>query len=374
MKLIIDKNILVNNLENVSKALSTRNIIPVLNGIKFEVKKKGIYLTASDNDISIEILIDKKEIKKIEEEGCVIISGGIKLLELFKKLPNCDILIESYEENMINFKTSFFEYKSNCFPIEDFPNISFKESENKISIDAQKLKEMITKTSFACSLQESRPLLTGINIKLTGNIFECVATDSYRLSKIQSVVNNKENDNFNIVIPARNINEFNKIINDDGNIIMNIFENKILFVFGNIKFQSSLISGGSYPNTDNSIPKKFSNKYKINYKQFLDIIDRASLVTQSKDKNIIDMEIENDKLIIKASSIDIGKIEEKIEIINETKTNIKISYSSKFMIDALKVLDDEYIYIMINGEISPIILKEEKNDELIQLISPMKTF
>ena len=374
MKLIIEKETLVNNLENVSRALSTRNIIPVLNGIKFKVTKEGLYLTASDNDISIEIFVDKVDIKSIEEEGELVISGGSKLLEILRKLPNNDMTIESYEENMIFFKTPNFEYKSNCYPKEEYPDINFEESDKYAVVNSNKVREMISKTSFACSLQESRPLFTGINVKLTNNNLEFVATDSYRLSKMQIEIDNKEENDFNIVIPARNINELLKVLNKEDNVYIHIFSNKVLFKYNNIKFQSSLINGGTYPNTDNSIPKSFESTIKVNIKEFFNVVDRASLVSQFKDKNIIEMEIVNDKLTIRASSVDVGKIEESIIVDNVSKSNIKISYSAKYMIDALKIFNKENIFILLNGDISPIILMEEDNDELTELISPMKTF
>lgn len=374
MKLIIEKETLVNNLENVSRALSTRNIIPVLNGIKFKVTKEGLYLTASDNDISIEIFVDKVDIKSIEEEGELVISGGSKLLEILRKLSNNDMTIESYEENMIFFKTLNFEYKSNCYPKEEYPDINFEESDKYAVVNSNKVREMISKTSFACSLQESRPLFTGINVKLTNNNLEFVATDSYRLSKMQIEIDNKEENDFNIVIPARNINELLKVLNKEDDVYIHIFSNKVLFKYNNIKFQSSLINGGTYPNTDNSIPKSFESTIKVNIKEFFNVVERASLVSQFKDKNIIEMEIVNDKLTIRASSVDVGKIEESIIVDNVSKSNIKISYSAKYMIDALKIFNKENIFILLNGDISPIILMEEDNDELTELISPMKTF
>lgn len=374
MKLIIKKDILVNSLENVSRALSTRNIIPVLNGIKFELTKKCLKLTASDNDISIEITIDKKDINIIEEEGTVIIANGRILLELLKDLSNaCEITIENYDDNEIIFKSGKFVYKSNCFSKDDYPNIKFEESSSPIKLDCIKFKEIISKTSFACSNQESRPLLTGVNLKMIGNIFECVATDSYRLSKVQIILDNKSDNNFNIVIPSRNINELYKIMNIDTEIELHVFNNKVLFNIDNIKFQTSLLNG-TYPNTDNSIPVEFKNKIKVNLKDILIKVNSASKVAQAKEKNIIEMEIINNELNIRSFNTDAGKYEDSIEIDNLTKNNLKISYSARYMLDALKTFDGEFILILLNGEISPIILKDENNNELIQLILPMKTF
>ena len=114
MKLVIEKNILLESLNCVSKALSTKNIIPILNGIKFELDKDGLSLTATDNDITIKSFIDKKDIKKIEEEGCTIVYGK-SLLEIVRRFPDTDILIENFEDNKISFTTPTSVYNFNCF-------------------------------------------------------------------------------------------------------------------------------------------------------------------------------------------------------------------------------------------------------------------
>ena len=372
MKLLIEKNTLLESLNSVTKALSPRNIIPVLNGIKFDLTNEGLFLTASDNDITIQSFIDKKNIKNIEEIGCSIIYGK-SLLEIIRRLPATDIQIESFENNEVSFKTENSIYNFNCFLTEDYPRINLEEQKSPVIISSTKFKEMINKTSFACSLQESRPLLTGVNIKIQGNLFECVATDSYRLSKASFKLEEVYSENINIVIPARNINEFVKILDEDSDLQLHIFSNKIIFKYENLIFQSSLLNG-NYPNTDNSIAKEFKYIIKADLKEFYNTLDRASLLTQSKDKNIIDVEINDNDFIIKASSSEMGKVEEKMIVDNETKNNIKISFSAKYMLDALKMFNKEYIYILLNGEISPIILKEIENEDLIELVLPMKTY
>ena len=372
MKLLIEKNVLMEGLNYVSRALSTKNIIPVLNGIKFDLTKKGLYLTATDNDITIQTFIDKSLIKDIEEIGCSIIYGKT-LLDIIRRLPNTDILIENYETNEVSFKTDMSIYNFNCFRVEDFPNITLEETKEPITISCTKLKELINKTSFACSMQESRPLLTGVNIKLQGSLLECTATDSYRLSKVSTTLDKVYDENINIVIPSRNINELTKVLDNDEDVEIHVFANKIIFRTPNIVFQSSLLNG-NYPNTDNSIAKEFKYIIKTDLKEFYNTLDRASLLTQSKDKNIIDVEIDGNNLLIKASSIEMGKVEEKLVVDNQTNNKIRISFSAKYMLDALKMFNKENIFILLNGEISPIILKEEENEELIELILPMKTY
>ncbi|NLC48249.1 MAG: DNA polymerase III subunit beta, partial [Tenericutes bacterium] len=238
MKMLIEKNVLMEGLNYVSKALSTRNIIPILNGIKFDLKKEGLALTATDNDITIQSFISKEKIKNIEEIGCIIIYGK-SLLEIIRKLPNTDIYVENFENKEVSFKTENANYNFNCFMQEDFPNVKFEEVKKPIILSSLRFKEIINQTSFACSLQESRPLLTGVNIKLIGNIFECVATDSYRLSKVSIILDKVFDESINIVIPARNINELVKTIESDSELEIHIFSNKVIFKHDNLIFQSS---------------------------------------------------------------------------------------------------------------------------------------
>lgn len=372
MKLLIEKNILLEGLNYVSRALSTKNIIPILNGIKFDLTKKGLYLIATDNDITIQTFIDKSLIKSIDEIGCSVIYGKT-LLDIIKRLPNTDILIENYESNEVSFKTESSVYNFNCFRVEDFPNIVLEETKEPIIIPTQSFKDIVNKTSFACSMQESRPLLTGVNIKIQANLMECTATDSYRLSKVSYILDKMYEDNINIVIPSRNINELVKILDNDEDLEIHVFANKIIFKTSNIIFQSSLLNG-TYPNTDNSIAKEFKYIIEADLKEFYNTLDRASLLTQSKDKNIIDVEIDGNTLLIKASSMEMGKVEEKLIVDNKTNNKIRISFSAKYMLEALKMFNKEKVNILLNGEISPIILKEEENDNLIELVLPMKTY
>ncbi len=372
MKLLIEKNILLESLTSVSRALSTRNIVPVLNGIKFDLTEDGLCLTCTDNDLTIQAFIDKENILNIEEPGCTIIYGK-SLLDIIRRLPDTQISIENIENNEVSFKTNTSIYNLNCFMPEDFPSIFVDKGEHPIKISTLKFKECINKTVFACSLQESRPLLTGVNIRIQGDLFECTATDSYRLSKVTLKLDKMYSDNINIVIPSRNINELAKIIDSDEECEMHVFSNKVLFKFKNLIFQSSLLNG-NYPNTDNSIAKEFKYILKADLKEFYNTLDRAALLTQSKDKNIIDVEINNDDIIIRAASIEMGKVEEKMTVENETNNKLKISFSAKYMLEALKMFNKEKIQILLNGEISPIILKDVDSDELIELILPMKTY
>lgn len=373
MKLKIEKCILLENLNSVSKAVSTRNIIPVLNGIEFELKKEGLYLTASNNDITIKNFINKKDIKEISKEGKIVIYGRY-LLDIIRKLPEGEILIEEVDGNKTIISTKNSKYNLNCYPISEFPKIELTESNTPIILSSDILKEILNQTSFATSMQESRPLLTGLNIKIVGNLLECVATDSYRLAKKLLILPQNIEENINIVIPAKNISELVKIFDlGSENVELHIFNNKILFKYKNILFQSSLLNG-TYPNTDSFVPKEFELMVEANLIELYNVIDRASLLTQSKEKNTIQLTIDKNKLTINSSSQEAGKVEEIMEVNNLTNFDIKISFSAKYMLEALKTFNTETVKLYFNGQIKPIIIKENDSGNLIQLVLPIMTY
>ena len=372
MKFKIEKNILLENLANVVKAISSKNIIPVLNGVKFELTEEGLALTASDSELTIKAFIDKEKITNIEKEGSIIIQSKY-ILDIIRKMPSDEINFELMDGLKIKISSDNSQYDLNCLDSREYPSLKLEEVDNPIVINGDVFKSIISQTAFAISTQELRPLLTGLNFKIVGDVLECIATDSYRLAKKNIKLDKPIDEEVNIVIPGKNIMELDKIIVDDETVEMHIFSNKILFKYKNIVFQSNLLSG-TYPNTSNLIPKDFAIIVNTNLNDFYSAIDRAALLTQNKDKNIVKMRIKNKQMIINSYASEIGKVEEKLEVETQDDANIDISFSAKYMLDALKTIKDEEILILLNGEVKPIVIKSMTDESLIQLILPIKTY
>lgn len=372
MKFSIDKNLILENLTNVSKAISNKNIIPILNGIKIDLNEEGLYLTASDSELSIRTFIEKEKINKIEQTGTIVIQSKY-ILDIIRKLPSDIINFELMDGLKLKIYTESSQYDLNCLDSKDYPSMKLEEVESPLILESSLFKKIINQTSFAISTQELRPLLTGINFKIIGDTLECIATDSYRLAKKNIKLTTPFDNDINIVIPGRNIIELDKILNDDGNIEMHIFTNKVLFKYKNIIFQTNLLNG-TYPNTSNLIPNEFEIIVNAKLSDFASAIDRAALLTQGKDKNIVKMKIKNSNMIINSYASEIGKVEEKLFIETSTDATIDISFSAKYMLDALKTIKDEDILILLNGEVKPIVIKSVKDESLIQLILPIKTY
>lgn len=375
MKFTIKKDILLDALLKVSKAISTKNLIPVLAGIKFELKKKRLTLTASDNDITIQTTIEglNEEDFKIENEGSIIIQGKY-ILDIVRKLPDEYINVEVIDELQIMIFTENSEFNLNGISESEYPNIGLEESKKKIDINSGLFKNIVYQTAFATSNEESKPILTGINFNIAGNILEVNSTDSYRLARKIVELEKSSEENYNIVIPSRNILEFTKILGDNDEIVeLHIFNNKILFKNGNLKFESRLING-TYPNTSNLLPEDSFLVVSTNLSDFYNVIDRVSILTSDKEKNIVTLETSGNTLTLKSSSAEIGRVEEKMVINKNSKDDIKISFSAKYMMEALKSFSTETVDLHFVGEIKPILIKSTEDSTLTQLVLPIRTY
>ncbi|MCI5789400.1 MAG: DNA polymerase III subunit beta [Tenericutes bacterium] len=375
MKFTIKKELLLDALNKVSKAISTKNLIPVLAGIKFELKKKRLILTASDNDITIQTWIDctNEEDFIIDREGSIIVQGKY-ILDIVRKLPAEFINIELIDELKLLIYTENSEFNLNGISESEYPNIGLEESKKKVTINAGVFKNAIGQTAFAASNEESKPVLTGINFNIVGDVLECNSTDSYRLARKIVKLDKDSEENYNIVVPSRNVVEFSKILYDDDEMVeLHIFSNKILFKTNNLKFESRLING-TYPNTSNLLPDDSFLVISTNLSDFYNVIDRVSILTSDKEKNIVTLETNDNMLILRSSSAEVGRVEEKMPITKNNNENIKISFSAKYMMEALKSFSTETVDIHFVGEIKPILIKSSEDESLTQLVLPIRTY
>lgn len=373
MKMKIKQKILMEHLNYAIKGISNKNLIPILNCIKFDLNEDGLYLMSTDNEIAIKTFINKDKIDAIEEKGEVVISGRY-IYEIIRKLGNEVINIEEVIDSQILITTPTSSFKLNCNNVSEFPNLDLEFSKSPIIINQQLFKKTINQTIFATSTQESRPVLTGIDFKINNNKLVCTATDSYRLACKELDLNETEIGDTDIIVPARNLIEVVKLLNsDEDNVELHIFANKVVFRFNSITIMTRLING-SYPDTSKLIPNDFSLIVKVNLNNFYNAIDRASLLTNEEEKNIIKLETKDNFLIISSNIPEIGNVEEKVELLEKVNNNIKIAFSSKYMMDAIKVFEGKDIALKFNGEIKPIIIDDAEGSNLLQLILPIRTY
>ena len=376
MKLKIKRELLLENLNKVSKAISTKNLIPTLSGIKFDLTKEGLTLTASNNDITIQKFIKIEEDNMdIQKEGIIIIQGK-EILDIVRIIGEEEINIEVIDELKVLIYTDDekIKYDLNVINKNEYPNVNLEKSDNHVVLKSDELLNIVKETAFATSTDESRPVLTGINFKINGDLLECSATDSYRLAKKEIRLNKPVEEIYNIIIPGKNLIEFSRIIDDrEGEINIHIFNNKILFEEDNLLFQSRLING-NYPNTSKLIPEESILKITARLSQLYNVIEQASILTTDKEKNIVSLSTNGNLLTVKSVSNEKGKAEMKMNIEKNNTEEITIAFSAKYMMEALNALTTENVEMSFVGEIKPITIKNTTDDGLIQLVVPIRTY
>ena len=209
MKLTIDRDVFLENLNIVSRGLPSKTSMPSLYGIKMDVTSQNMFLTTSNMDISIEVMIEDKSLN-IEEAGKCLINGKF-FIDIIRKVNSKKVVLQLLDDNQLYIKVDRGEYKLRVMNYEDYPSIDFVTLENPLSLETSIIKSIIRETGFATAKSEKRPIFTGVNFKLINNELTCVGTDSYRLAQKKINLNDSYND-FNIVIPSKSLDELLKII------------------------------------------------------------------------------------------------------------------------------------------------------------------
>jgi DNA polymerase III subunit beta len=379
MKFTINRDQLVESVQDVMKAVSTRTTIPILTGIKIVADNQGVALTGSDSDISIERYIpveeDGHENVKVIQPGSIVLQARF-FSEIVKKLPNDQVDIEVSEHFSTIIRSGKSEFSLNGLDPQEYPRLPQIDGEESFSIQTNLLKNMIRQTVFAVSTSETRPILTGVSWQVTNGELTCVATDSHRLALRKAAVEASPTISFsNVVIPGKSLNELSKILNDHDDLIdIVVTESQILFKAKNILFFSRLLDG-NYPDTSKLIPSESKTEIIISTKELLQAIDRASLLAREGRNNVVRLVTkENNVVEISSNSPEIGKVFDLVEASTLDGDELKISFSAKYMMDALKTMDYSEVKISFTGAMRPFILHPQDVDSILQLILPVRTF
>lgn len=378
MKFEIMRDWLLEGLNDVMKAISQKVTNPILTGVKIEVNEKGLTMTGSDSDITICTFIpvekDGEQIIRVFESGSIILQAKV-FSEIVRKLPTNEVTIEienGMQTHIQSGKSEFHLIGSNT---DDYPVLPNVKDEYRFSLPSDLMKTIIRETVFAVSQQETRPILTGVHWETNTEKLICVATDSHRLARREITPENMPESPFSVVIPGKSLQELNKILPDNSDVVeIVIADQQILFKSRNVLFYSRLLEG-NYPDTSRLIPAEYKTTVKVNGRSLLQAIDRASLLAREERNNIVRFSADSGKAIeISSNSPEVGKVEELIEALDVSGEDLKISFSAKYMMDALKAIDGQDIEIHFTGAMRPFILKSADSESILQLILPVRTF
>ncbi|GAA5416563.1 beta sliding clamp [Paraliobacillus ryukyuensis] len=380
MRFIIQRDQLMESIQHVMRAISARVTIPILSGIKIEATTAGIKLTGSDSDISIESFIPKEEdgIVHVEEieAGSVVVQAKY-FPDIIRKLPLKTVEIMTDENDQVTIRSGGAEFHLNGQDTVEYPQLPVLHTENSFEIKSDVLKDLIKQTVFAVSTVETRPILTGVNMKLEDDFLHFVATDSHRLAsrKLPMEATSDQINFTSVVIPGKSLSELNKILEDsEEKISISVTENQILFQTNHLYFLSRLLDG-NYPETSRLIPDQSKTIVYAKTKELLQAIDRASLLAKENRNNVVKLQTkENNQLEITSNTPEVGEVVEGLSTVGKEGEDLKISFSAKYMIDALRIIEEEQVKIEFTGAMRPFIIRPMDNNYILQLILPVRTY
>ncbi len=363
MKFICSKANLVHGVSIVQKAVPQKTTMTILECILIDVSENGIHLIANDMELGIETVIDGEVIEK----GVIALDAKI-FSEIVRKLPDNDVVIETDE----NFKTIITCEKAKFSiigkPGDEFTRLPEIEKTDFIELSEFTLKEVIRQTIFSIADNDTNKVMTGELFSIHENKLKVSSLDGHRIS-IRNIELKEDYPDRKVIIPGKTLNEISKILSGDAESMVLIFftDNHVIFEFNNTTVVSRLIEGEFF-RIEQMVSSDYEVMMKINKKELLDCIDRATLLVKEGDKRPIIMHITDGTMELKVNSF-IGSMDESIDIDKDGK-DILIGFNPKLIMDALRVIDDEMITIYMVNSKAPCIIRDEES-QYIYLILPV---
>jgi DNA polymerase-3 subunit beta len=378
VKILIQRSHLVQAIQNVHKAVSSKSTIPVLSGIKMAVDASGVRLTATDLEIGIETFIpthiEDEQIVQVMEPGAIVLSARI-FADMVKKLPGQQVEMEVKQNYLTTLRAGKTEANLHGLDHEEFPRLPQVMGNRVFSIPSEVLKDMIRQTAFAVATEEIRPVLTGVMFSLKNGVLKFVSTDSHRLAMRESMVEAPADLEFhNVIVPGKSLNELSRLLPDKDVLVdVVVAENQLLVKTDKTQFYTRLIDG-QYPDTSRIIPTSFKTGIKLNTRQLTDAIERTALIAKESENNVVRFNIKQGHLEITSNSPDVGKITDEIHEIEVSGDDLLIAFNARYMIDALRVIDSQDILIEFTGSMSPFLIKLPDNPRYVHLVLPVRIY
>ena len=368
MKIVCYKDTILKAINSVVKGVASKTTMPILEGILIQTNDNEIKLTTYDLEIGIEYIMEAE----IKEQGSTVVNA-IMFSEIMRKLPDAEINITLNESNLLVIECEGSLYKLATMNPNEFPELPKIVVENSITLEQNTLKNMIRKTIFAVSIEENRPIFTGCLFQTIENKLNVVAVDGFRLAWNSTTLTNKTND-FSAVIPGKTLNEVNKIILDSFELVkIGVSKNQALFEMDKCKIVTRLLDG-EFLNYNNVIPENWETRIRINKNNLQDCFERISLISASvaeKEKKYpVKVVVDIGKITISCTN-QTGDAKEEIYVSTEGK-NLEAGFNPKYFLDALKVIDDEEVFVDFGSSISPCIIRPVDEGDYTYMILPIR--
>jgi DNA polymerase-3 subunit beta len=358
---------MINGLQAVQNVVSTRTTLPILSIVLLRAEGDRLEFTATDLDVTIASGVEAK----VKKPGATTVPVK-KLFGIVRELSNAELDIEVDEKNTCSIRSGASFYRINGLNADEFPPLPKFKEDKKVVLPQETVKGMMRKTSFAISTDESRYVLNGIFISLKDHKMTMVATDGRRLALVDEEVDVNEASQGEFIVPAKAVNELNRLLQDKGEVEIRYADNQASFTLKDEKGSSVLIITklieGNYPNYRQVIPSEVKERVSLIREEFLHALRRAEIMTSEKS-NSVKLTFGKNNLAITANSPEVGEARESLAI-NYKGKEMAIAFNPKYMIDPLNALSNDEVFIELIDELSPGVIKI--NGPFLYVVMPMR--
>ena len=364
MKFLCKKQSLYDAITNVSKAVAERSTNPLLEGMRFHLDGDLLELTGYDLEIGI-----RTSVLVNSDDECTFILKPRLFSEIIRKMPEDDILIEISESFHITISSGNTSYNLSALDGEEYPELPEKETKEVMTISQPVLKNMINQTIFAVAVSEAKPILKGELFEIQNSTLTMVAIDGYRLAVRREAI--KFDDVARFVVPSKSLSEASKLLSDNENDFCQMYlsEKHIIFELGSYLIYSRLLEGEFHP-YESAIPKSFTTEVVVDRKELITSLERAMLVISDKVPTPIRCHFENNE--IKFSCVaELGKFSDEMKA-DISGPAMEIGFKCKYLIDPLKVIDDEKVKLQMGGSLLPMKIVPLSGEQYTYLVLPVR--
>lgn len=367
MNLTITKEQISHGLQSVQNVVSTRTTLPILSNVLLKADDNRLEMTATDLDVTITCSVEAT----VKKPGATTMPVK-KLFGIVRELTNPEIELETDDKNVTSLRSGSSFFKIRGLGAEEFPPPPKFKEDKKVVLPQEKIRGMLRKTSFAISTDESRYVLNGIYMTLKEHKLTMVATDGRRLALVDEEVDVADKSQGEFIIPAKAVNELNRLLQEKGEIEIRYTDNQAAFSLKDEKGFSILIVTklieGSYPNYRQVIPGETKERIALGREEFMHALRRAEIMTSEK-QNSVKLNFTKNNLAITANSPDVGEARETLAI-NYKGKDMAIAFNPSYVIDPLNALNTEEVFLELIDELSPGVLKI--NGPFLYVVMPMR--
>ena len=366
MKATIERATLLKGLSHVQSVVERRNTIPILSNVLLEATAEGVLrLMATDLDLQI-----NEQIKAdVEQAGAITVSAHT-LFDIARKLPEGSQVSLSAAEGRMTIVAGRARFSLSTLPRDDFPVIAEGELPTRFELPAETLKQIIDKTRFAISTEETRYYLNGIFLHVSDETLKAAATDGHRLARVTVPRPEGSEGMPDVIVPRKCVGELRKLLDEvDGSVGVSLSNSKIRFDLGQAILTSKLIDG-TFPDYSRVIPTGNDKILKIDPASFMEGVDRVSTIATEKTR-AVKMALDRDKITLSVTSPENGTASEEVPG-EYAAQGFEIGFNSRYLMDILHQIDGDLVEVHLNDAAAPTLIRENDKASALYVLMPMR--